>query len=1295
MKRLSRRFLSLVMVVVLVVGGLVAGVSYIQAGSNVKIRILEITDRKNVNSSGEETGVVSELGNLGSDYEVRTISMKNFVALREELDGKYDAIYIASGTYSTKAVQGVDHNTKAVMNDITTLKAKEIREKFIEKGQPVVLHEDIFKDNASKLKANFYTYKTNPVANVKVVKQAADAVAYIKTIDINTLKRPHMEMTNAPDDYLKGSSTVYKPGDTVSFSYRIADYKKLSSQAKVNLYLDMNFDRKYEASEMLASASLSSAEGELKYKLTGGYSGMRYWKLEVEDMGTRLKTYETGAFRFRDRVVEVRTLQVTKDSSTASSLLNTNNMKSNYLINPDNPDYKIRITVKTMTDFNTTEHKKLNGNYDMLIFGFADSYNGSGITEEAAKSVEKFIATGQGVMFTHDTIFNTGNNWVKYFMDDTGQIAPMTDLGRGAPNTSKSTQKMNEGMINQYPFKLDDSIAVNTTHNQYYTLDLEDETVVPWYNIIGSKRDRDDSWNHFYTYSKGTVTYSGTGHTNTNFPDPEQRLFVNTIYRAFIGANHRPEITVYTPKNNDRIRTIDPLEIVWKAEDFDLTDQFLTTKVTIYNNEGQDITPQNPDNPNIFTDIRTGSIMKYTLSDLPSDLRNNGGTLTIKIEASDRRGAQAEPVILTVDVKKIIAKLYMDRENEVKATAGVEVPIHYKVTALPITEKLSNGVAEMPVTSIVFRETFPAGLEVIVPDGFTRTGTVESGYTVTKTFDNIVYRKQANGTYKVEGTDLAFELKVKATEGEKYVLANSSISYTDLDRTPNVEAKFPAFILNAEPDVTGIQISPKPITMQVGETITAFATVSPDASMAKHVTWDWQSNTSVAEITAQTGETVVIKGLNPGKAVLRATIQTADGKTLTDTCEVTITAVPVRGISLPAYIQVKKDDSHVLTPVFTPVNAANKQVIWSSDHPEWVTVDQKGQITGLVPGKTAVITAKTVDGGYEAKTVVHVMQVTLDKQAMTIRPGETDKITATVKPDDAPNKAVSWTSSDPSVATVDANGNVRAIKEGTVTIIATVIESGATATSRVTVANDELIPKFRLETMVIGDEAIVRIIPTDLSTILGTNPGPPTKWFVTDGPAPAYTGTAGFEGIFDYETFIVSKTGGVFPPKSVWAVQPNNRGKAVQSVIYTEEVIQTDLSNIFRLEAATGSDLLENRAAKIRIYPKFPDQWIDKKIALRVDQAHFEIINEKTGKSVLTLQADLPSSGLVVTDGKTIVSHLFKTQSGQSGSYRVRFKIDRASLLVPNGSKTIDKAINMAGFENVGGFTVSAKENMK
>ena len=109
---------------------------------------------------------------------------------------------------------------------------------------------------------------------------------------------------------------------------------------------------------------------------------------------------------------------------------------------------------------------------------------------------------------------------------------------------------------------------------------------------------------------------------------------------------------------------------------------------------------------------------------------------------------------------------------------------------------------------------------------------------------------------------------------------------------------------------------------------------------------------------------------------------------------------------------------------------------------------------GIVTAKkvgSATITAKAGEKSATCSIPVvatPVTSVTLDRTSAQLKAGETVTITATVKPDDATDKAVTWSTSDASVATV-SNGVVTAVKVGTATIIATTVSGGFSATCEI------------------------------------------------------------------------------------------------------------------------------------------------------------------------------------------------------------------------------------------------------
>lgn len=150
-------------------------------------------------------------------------------------------------------------------------------------------------------------------------------------------------------------------------------------------------------------------------------------------------------------------------------------------------------------------------------------------------------------------------------------------------------------------------------------------------------------------------------------------------------------------------------------------------------------------------------------------------------------------------------------------------------------------------------------------------------------------------------------------------------------------------------------------------------------------------------------------------------------------------------------------ESVKLTPSFTPENTTAKTLKWSSSDTEVAKVSGGTVSAGNKEG-TATITATTSNGLTATVKVtvaakgVKVTGVTLNKSSLKLDQGKTEQLTATVSPADADAKykTISWRSSDDSVAKVDQDGLVSAIREGTATITA-ITASGVSATATVKV----------------------------------------------------------------------------------------------------------------------------------------------------------------------------------------------------------------------------------------------------
>ena len=245
-------------------------------------------------------------------------------------------------------------------------------------------------------------------------------------------------------------------------------------------------------------------------------------------------------------------------------------------------------------------------------------------------------------------------------------------------------------------------------------------------------------------------------------------------------------------------------------------------------------------------------------------------------------------------------------------------------------------------------------------------------------------------------------------------------------------------------------VTPSRIEIIEGESAVLSASVSPEAASDRAVAWS-SSDRSVATVD----KAGTVHGLRPGTATVTAT---AEGKS--GTCAVTVKAkaIGVTEVTLDrAELTLTEGETETLTATVRPDKADNKKVKWSSDKTDVATVDGAGKVTAVKAGE-AVITVTTEDGGKTATCkvtvkvkAVGVTEVTLDRTELTLTEGETETLTATVKPDNADNKKVTWSSDKTEIATVDGAGKVTAVKPGEAVVTVTTEDGGKTATCKVTV----------------------------------------------------------------------------------------------------------------------------------------------------------------------------------------------------------------------------------------------------
>ena len=247
-----------------------------------------------------------------------------------------------------------------------------------------------------------------------------------------------------------------------------------------------------------------------------------------------------------------------------------------------------------------------------------------------------------------------------------------------------------------------------------------------------------------------------------------------------------------------------------------------------------------------------------------------------------------------------------------------------------------------------------------------------------------------------------------------------SLDYTYVDNTD----------LSVVIPVTGVSLNKTSTTIGRGETETLIATVEPDGT-GSTVEWE-SSNPSVAAVD-QNGK---VTAVSAGNATITAT---AGGKSAS--CKVTVN-VPLKGITITGnQTSIRKGTTTQLSVSFDPEDTTDrKELIWSSDDPGTASVDQNGLVTAIADGTTIIrARAGSVEGTYSITVEEVPLQSISIKDETTIHRGETETLQVTYVPENTTDdRTVIWTTSDPTIATVDGSGTVSAVEKGQAVITATV-----------------------------------------------------------------------------------------------------------------------------------------------------------------------------------------------------------------------------------------------------------------
>ena len=262
------------------------------------------------------------------------------------------------------------------------------------------------------------------------------------------------------------------------------------------------------------------------------------------------------------------------------------------------------------------------------------------------------------------------------------------------------------------------------------------------------------------------------------------------------------------------------------------------------------------------------------------------------------------------------------------------------------------------------------------------------------------------------------KINVYATDGSGLV--------AQLDVKVDIKAKSVSFE-NSEYNITS-----------AGQKINVNASVLPEKTNNKTLEYK-SSNEKIAVVDGEGNVTPV------GNGTCQITATTTDGSNLQAKCNVNVDIKPIKvtGIKIrdKSYTIISLNQTPSFRTTITPSNATNKEVKWTSSNENVAKVSTIGVIKPVKNG-TCKIIATTTDGTNLSASVdltVNIPPTTikLDKSSYTFNDTKNMQLKATILPTQASNTKLNWTSDNESVATVDGNGVVTPVKNGTCNITAT------------------------------------------------------------------------------------------------------------------------------------------------------------------------------------------------------------------------------------------------------------------
>ena len=225
---------------------------------------------------------------------------------------------------------------------------------------------------------------------------------------------------------------------------------------------------------------------------------------------------------------------------------------------------------------NSLNKNKMPDNYKNDVL----SYNGTNLSnEDKFPDIQVSALSMSYLYFAIDPGLHAFDTTPYLYAKMHVENALMTTANWGNQDESQFSQtanarQLNKGLITMYPFNIGSTLNISGTHQQAYSLDLENTKTTVWYTLSGCNNAKDksslyaaspyDAMESYYIYTsaygKGSITYCGAGHSSVTGKytknNDERKLFINVIINSAVSGKKRPGLTLYKP-NTDYSEELD------------------------------------------------------------------------------------------------------------------------------------------------------------------------------------------------------------------------------------------------------------------------------------------------------------------------------------------------------------------------------------------------------------------------------------------------------------------------------------------------------------------------------------------------------------------------------------------------------------------------------------------------------------------------------------------------------------------------------------------------------------------